>query len=153
MDIDLLNPLVLGHLQQGEQVGDVAVHAAVGQQAHKVQGRAPLPAVGHGLHIGGVLKEGAAFNVTADVGQVLEHHTAGADVGVAHLAVAHLALRQAHVQAGGGQAAAGALGKNLIQVGGGGVGHSVARTVGRQAKAIHNNQSGWCFHRNKFSLQ
>ena len=153
VDVDLLNALVLGHLQQSEKMGDVAVHTAVGQKAHEVQGGAPLLAVGHGLQIGGVLEERAAFNVTADVGQVLEHHAAGADVGVAHLAVAHLPLGQTHVQSGSGQTAAGTLSKNLVQIGGRSVGHSVARSVGRHAKAVHDNQSGRCFHRNKFSLQ
>ena len=74
--------------QQGEQVLQVGVDAAVGQQAHQVQGGPPFPAVLHGLQIGRVLEELPAVDVPADVGQVLEYHPARADVGVAHLAVA-----------------------------------------------------------------
>ena len=101
MDIHLLQPLLLGHLYQGEQVGNVAVDAAVGQQAHQVQGGPPFPAVLHGLQIGRILEELPAVDVPADVGQVLEYHPARADVGVAHLAVAHLPIGQAHIQPGG----------------------------------------------------
>ena len=139
VDVDLLDPLVLGHFQQGEQVGDMAVDAAVRQQAHQVQGRAPLPAVGHGLQIGGIFEKLAAVDVPADVGQVLEDHPAGPHVGVAHLAVAHLAVGQAHVQAGGGQLTARTVPEDPVQVGGGCVGHRVAGAGLPQAEAVHDN--------------
>ena len=130
VDIHPAEPLVPGHLQQGEQVGDVAVDPAVGQQAHQVQGGAPLPAVLHGVQQDGVAEEVPRLDVPADPGQVLEHHPAGADVGVAHLGVAHLPLGQAHVQAGGGQLAVGGLGCDVIQMRGGGVSDGVARLAG-----------------------
>ena len=40
---------------------------AVGQQTHEMQGAAPLPAVGHGVHIGRVLKKVPCLNIPADV--------------------------------------------------------------------------------------
>ena len=147
MDVDAGQPLVLGHLQQGEEVIDVAVDAAIGQQAHEMQGAAPLPAVVHGLHESGVLEEVPGLDVPGDTGQVLEHHTACADVGVAHLAVAHLPLGQTHVQTGGLQAAAGAVPEDPVQIGLGGVGDGVARPRRGQAKAVHNDKGRWCFHK------
>ena len=98
-------------------MGDVAVHAAVGQKPHQVECTVPLLAVVHGLDIGLVLKEAAVLNGAADAGQILEHHPAGADVGVPHLGVAHLALGKTHVQPGGGQAAAGVFRKILSRFG------------------------------------
>ncbi len=76
--------------QQGEQVLQVGVDAAVGQQAHQVQGRALLQAGVHGVPVGGIFIKAPVGNGFGDPGQVLEHHPAGADVGVTHLAVAHL---------------------------------------------------------------
>ena len=146
MDIDLFQSLLLRHLQQGEQVGDVAVDAAVRQQAHQMKGGAPLPAVGHGVQIGRIFEELAALNVAADVGQVLKDHPAGPHVGVAHLAVAHLALRQAHIQSGGGQPAAGEVPEDPVQIWGGGVDHRVARGGTLQPKSVHDDQSSRCFH-------
>ena len=148
VDIHPAQAAALGHLQQGEQVGDVAVDAAVGQQAHQVEGTVPLLAVVHGLHIGVVLKKAAVLDGTADAGQILEHHPAGADVGVPHLGVAHLALGQAHVQPGGGQPAAGVLGKNLVQVRLAGGGNGVALPLVRQAEAVHNDQGSRCLTHN-----
>ena len=92
-----------------------------------------------GLEQTGVLEEIAGLDVPGDPGQVLEHHTACADVGVAHLAVAHLPLGQTYVQAGGGQTAAGAVTEDLVQVGLRGVGDGVARPRRGQTKAIHND--------------
>ena len=108
----------------------------------------PLLAVVHGLDIGLVLKEAAVLDGPADAGQVLEHHPAGADVGVAHLGVAHLPLGQTHVQPGGGQPAAGVLGKNLVQVRLVGGGDGVAGLVLPQAKAVHDDQGSRCFTHN-----
>ena len=106
MEIHALEVLVLGHPHQRVQVVDMGVYAAVGQQTVQMQGGTVFQAVVHGLVVGLVLEEAAILNGAADAGQILKHHAAAADVGVAHLAVAHLALGQAHIQAGGGQLAA-----------------------------------------------
>ena len=148
VDVHPAQPPLPGHLQQGEDVGDVAVDAAVGQQAHDVEGAAALLAVVHGLDIGLVLKEAAVLDGPADAGEILEHHPAGADVGVTHLGVAHLALGQTHVQTGGRQLAAGILRKNSIQIWLAGSGDGIALLLLRQAKAIHNNQGSRCLTHN-----
>ena len=80
----------------------MAVHAAVGQKAHQMQGAAVLRRVVHGRSQGLVLKKVAVPDALGDAGELLIDDAPRADVGVAHLAVAHLAVGQAHVQAGSG---------------------------------------------------
>ena len=148
VDVDLLRPQIVGQLDGGLDVGDVGVDAAVGHQAVDVDGPARLFGGVDGVHVGLVLEEGALLDGLGDLGQILEHHPARADVGVAHLAVAHLAVGQTHVQPGGGQPAHGVLGEQLIQVGGVGGGNGVVPRPGGggQAKTVHDDQSSGCFH-------
>src|SRR5690606_38736015 len=82
-----------GQLQQREQVGEVAVHAAVRDEADQVE-RAAAPG-GVGLAQHRVLVEPAVVDLLLDVREALHHPTAGADVHVADLAVAHLSGGQA----------------------------------------------------------
>ena len=131
--------------QQGEQVLQVGVDAAVGQQAHQVQGGALLQAGVHGVPVGGIFIKAPVGNGLGDPGQVLEHHPAGADVGVAHLAVAHLPVRQAHVQAGGPERGVGILPEKLVQPGRGGGADGVALRLLPQAEAVHDDEGCWCF--------
>ena len=126
---------------------DVAVDAAVGQQAHEMQGTAAFFAGADGSQIGGVFKEAAVLDGPADAGQVLEDHAAGADVGVAHLAVSHLSLRQAYVQAGSLQLAEGVLGEEIVQLGGVGSLNGVAGDVLSQGEAVHDDKCRWSFHK------
>lgn len=131
-------------------MGDVAVDTAVRQQAHQVQGRTPFPAVLHRLCIGGVFKKFAALNITADVGQVLEHHPAPRRCWYvpphccpsAPQADLHPARRRT--------AGSGALGKNTVQIRGRGIGYGVAGGLGPGAKAVHNDKSRRCFHNKPF---
>ena len=48
VDIDFFQLLPLAQLQQGVQMGDMAVHTAIGYQAHQVEGAAGLFGVGTG---------------------------------------------------------------------------------------------------------
>ena len=138
----------MGHLHRRLDVGDVAVDAAGGQESVDVDRLAVGLGLEHGVLVGRILKESAVLNGVGDLGQILEHHPAGADVGVAHLGVAHLALGETYVQAGGRQLAAGALGKDLIQEGLPGVGNGVARRLVPEAEAVHNDQCGRSFTHN-----
>ena len=142
VDIHLRQPLVLGHLQQGEQVLDVGVYAAVGQQAVQMQAGALGKAVVHGLVIGLVPEEAAVLDGAADAGQILEHHAAAADVGVTHLAVAHLTGGQTHVQPAGGQGGVRVFLEQLIQHRCFGQRHGVVVRCRRQAEAVHNDKGG-----------
>ena len=145
VDIDPLQALVLGHLQQGPKVLHRGVYAAAREQAVQVQAAALFQAIVHGLVIGGVLEKFAGFNGAADPGQVLEHHPAAADVGVAHLAVAHLPGGQTHIQSGGRECGIGIFGKQTVQHRSIGQGHGVAGAGGTHAKAVHNHQHSGCF--------
>ena len=123
----------------------MAVDAAIGQQAHEMKRAVLLLAVVHSGGVGLILEEASVLNGLGDPGQVLEDNTARANVGVAHLTVAHLPLWQAHVQAGGGQAATGIFSKDPVQMGGAGIFDGVALLRVPQAEAIHNNQRCRCF--------
>ena len=96
----------------------VAVYAAVGAQAHHMQGLAVGLGVLNGLDVDRVFKKFAVLNLLRHLRQDLEHHAARAHVGVADLGVAHLPLGQAHVQPGGLEQGVRVLGEELIQVGG-----------------------------------
>ena len=119
---------------------DVGVDAAVGQKPVQVQAGALFQAVVHGLVVGGVFKEAAVVDGPGDPGQILEHHPAAADVGVAHLAVAHLPGGQTHVQAAGGQGGVGIFGEKPVQLGRPGQAHGVAGAGVGEAEAVHDDQ-------------
>ena len=140
VDIHPGQTLVPGHLQQGVQVLDVGVDAAVGQKPVQVQAGALFQAVVHGLVVGGVFKEAAVVDGPGDPGQILEHHPAAADVGVAHLAVAHLPGGQTHVQAAGGQGGVGIFGEKPVQLGRLGQAHGIAGAGVGEAEAVHDDQ-------------
>ena len=148
MDIDLLTAQLMGHLHGGLHVLNVRVDAAVAGQPHDVDGLTGLFCGGHGLHIGGILEEITVVNGFGDLGQILKHDPARADVGVADFTVAHLSGGQTYVQPGGGQAGTGVLREELVQHGGFGGVDCVAHVAGAQAETVHNNQNGRCFHNN-----
>ena len=135
MDIHLRQPLVLGHLQKGEQVLDVGVYAAVGQQTVQMQAGALGKAVVHGLVVGLVPEEAAVLDGAADAGQILEHHAAAADVG-------HLTGGQTHVQSAGGQGGVRVFLEQLIQHRRFGQRDGVIVRRRRQAEAVHNDKGG-----------
>ena len=138
MDKHLLHAHALGHFQQSVQVGVVAVHAAVGQQAHQVQRLAVVLGVVHGLQQGLVLIHVAVLGGLGDAGQLLIDNAARADVGVAHFAVAHL-------HAGGANLGVGVLSEDFVHVGMLCRGNGVA-LGGGDAKAIENHQNKRFFH-------
>ena len=99
----------------------------------------------HRVEIGGIFKKAAILNSPGNSGQVLKNHAPTANIGVAYLAVAHLAVRQAHVQAGGGEGCVGEFLKKLVQAGRLRSVDGVAGIRVCHAKAVHDNQSRRCF--------
>ena len=140
VEIHALKALVLGHPHQRVQVVDMGVYAAVGQQAVQMQGGTVFQAVVHSLVVGLVLEEAAILNGAADAGQILKHHAAAADVGVAHLAVAHLPCGQTHVQSAGGQGGVGVFLKQPVQHRRLGQGDGVVVRRRRDAEAVHDDK-------------
>ena len=145
MDIDLFQSAGLGHVKDAEDVIEVAVNAAGGQQTHDVQRLAVVPGVVHGLDVDRVFKELAGLNLLGDLGQDLEHDAAGADVGVTDLGVAHLTLGQTYVQTAGLELGAGVFGKELVEIGLPGGGNRVAGCGRGETIAVHDDENGF-FH-------
>ncbi len=94
------HPALRGELEARLEVAEVAVHAALGHEAHEVQRAAPPGGLVAGLHEDAVAEEVAVGDRLRDAREVLVHDAAGADVEVADLGVAHLARRQPHGRAG-----------------------------------------------------
>ena len=135
-----LDLVLFAQVDEGKQMDQVAVNAAVGQQAHEMHRAAGLFGVFHRLQQGGIFKKAVIPDVLGDAGQFLINNTAGADVGVAHLAVAHLAVGQAHVLAGAIQLGVGTGFKQLIQIGGFCGGNRVGGTGRGNAPAVQNHK-------------
>ena len=141
VDEDLLHAALLGHVEDAEDVDEVAVHAAVGHEAHDVQGLAVCLRVLHGLDVDLVLEELAVLDLAGHLGQDLEDDAARADVGVTDLGVAHLPGRQADVQPGGLQRRMGPAVKEPVQIRGVGDVDGVALGGSRQAEAVHDDKN------------
>ena len=146
MAVDLFGAFRMGLPQHGDQVGDIGVDIAVGQQAQEME-RLSGQSVGQQLFPGFALIQGAVFNGLADQLRALGINLAAAKGIVAHLAVAHVIV--------GGQADGGAVGlqpgvgagfQQMIQRGGLGVLHSVAAAAVALAHAVHNYQYNGFLH-------
>ena len=81
---------MLGHFEEGEEVVDVRMDAAVAEQADEME--LALAAALHGLLEERDLVELFVGDEEIDAGDVHVDDAAGADVEVADFAVAHLAL-------------------------------------------------------------
>ena len=124
-------------------MGDVAVDAAVGHEAHDVQRFAVLLCVLHGLDVDRVLEELAVLDLLGHLGQDLEHDAARAHVGVADLGVAHLPLGQTHVKPGSLERGVGVLGEEAVEIRRFGDIDGVAARGGGETVAVHDDQD--CF--------
>src|SRR6185437_15859958 len=98
-----LDAAVGGHVNERQQVVDVAVHAPIRDQPQQVQRRAAGPLAG--VDQDRVLPKRPRSDVVLDAHQILADDPAGAEVGVADLGVPLLALRQADRPPGGIQGA------------------------------------------------
>ena len=152
MDEDLLHAALLRHIEDAEDVDKVAVHAAVGHEAHDVQGLAVCLRVLHGLDVDLVPEELAVLDLAGHLGQDLEDNAARADVGVTDLGVAHLALGQADVQPGGLQRRMGPAVKEPVQIRGVGDVDGVALGGSRQAEAVHDDKNCLFAHKKLLTI-
>ena len=146
MAVHLFGAFRMGLPQHGDQVGDIGVDIAVGQQAQEME-RLSGQSVGQQLFPGFALIQGAVFNGLADQLRALGINLAAAKGIVAHLAVAHVIV--------GGQADGGAVGlqpgvragfQQMIQSGGFGVLHGIAAAAVALAHTVHNYQYNGFLH-------
>ena len=148
MAVGLLHALGSGGLQQGDEMGNVGMHIAVGQQAQEVHGVAFL-GIGHQLLPGFGREEHAVFDALAHQLGALGVDLTAAQCVVAHLGVAHIIVAgQADGGAVGLQPGVGAGGKQMIQGGCLGDCNSVAAAAVTLADAIHNDKYNGFFHDN-----
>ena len=141
MDVHVLGPQGLGHIQQAEQVVLVAVDAAGAHQAHKVDGLAMVDGGLHVAHQHLIFLHLAVLNGLGDQGQLLVDDAARADVGVADFRVAHLAVGQTHAHARCANGDVGAGREQMVDIGGLGGDDGVAiRLVRHPAEAVKDAQ-------------
>ena len=132
--------------QQGDQVMDVGVDVAVGQQTQKVHGLAAV-GIGNQLLPGFGSVQGAVCDGLAHQLRALRIDLTAAQGIVAHLAVSHILIGgQTDGGAVGLQISMGAVGDQPVQSGG--VCHldSVAAAAVTLADAVHNDQYNGFFH-------
>ncbi len=134
-------------LQQREQVRDVRMHAAIGQQADEVQHRPGLGGFGEDLRERGMGLELAARDHLVNARQRLDDAAAGAEVEVAHLGVAHLAGREAHRDAHAVQQRPRIVAQQAVPVGGVGQLNGVAGGVAAVAPPVQYQQYRRLGHR------
>ena len=135
----------LRHVEQAEEVRDVAVHAAVADQTEQVQARIVREHMVHRLVQLRIFKEGTVFDRICDQRQILIDDAAGTDIEVADFAVAHLSLRQADSLAAAQQLGIGIRCEEVVKVRLFRDGDRIAGTCRRLAEAIQNHQ-----HRGSF---
>ena len=134
-----LDLVLFAQVDEGKQVDQMAVHAAVGQQAHQMHRTAGLFSVFHRTHQCGIFKKAVVPDVPGDAGQLLIHHPACADVGVTHLAVTHLSVGQTHILTRAVHAGVGTGLKQPIQIGGLCRGDSIGPAGRGNAPAVQNH--------------
>ena len=133
--------------QQGQQVADVGMDVAVGQQADEVHGLAVFHAVFRQIHPGFRREQLAVFDALAHQLGALGVDLAAAEGVVANLGVAHIVIAgQTDGGAVGLQPGIGAGGEQLVQIGRAGDLHRVAGAAVAAAYAIHNDQNNGFLH-------
>ena len=150
MHIHFGQTVFLRHFDDGIQMGDVAVNAAVTHQTHEVKCAAVCLAVFHRTLHGFVVKEIAVRDGLGDSGQFLVDDAAGTHIGVTDFAVAHLTVRQTYRHAGCADGGVGILGKEFVKVGFGGGDNGVAIGI-LNAVAVHDTKNKGFFHRKVLS--
>ena len=118
-----------------------------------MEGLAVTSGVVDGLEVDGVFKKPALGNLLGDFRQNLEHHAAGADIGMTDLGVAHLPGRQTDVQAGGLQLGVGVSGKKGVQVWFLRLGDGIARCGRGNAVAVHDDENCAVFNLGLHTVQ
>ena len=138
--IAVLDVVLLGDVDEFQQVVQRGMNATRGSQAHQVQALA----IGLGIAVGRldlrVLQDGIVGTGAVDLHQVLIDDAPGADVQVARLRVSHLSVGQPHVLARGLQFGVRIAGLQVVHVGRSGLCYHVPQALVADAPAVENNQ-------------
>ncbi len=129
-----------GHLDEGEQVAQMAVHAAVGHEADEVERIAAASDAIHRRDERRVLEKITVADALVDAREVLVDDAAGAHVHVADLGVAHLARRQADGFARGDELGVRIAHEQLVEHGRPRHRDGVVRALGADAPAVEDDQ-------------
>ena len=124
----------LGGTEHGVEVGFVAMHPAIGQQAQDVQG--VLAGGGKGLGQHCITGKGVGFDVEVDAADVLLHHAPRPNVQMPHFGVTKLPFGQPHRVLGGFDGGVRMGSTQCLPIGHFGVQNGVIVAFGTVTKAI-----------------
>ena len=145
MDKKIFNSRSGRHVDQGEKVVNVAVHAAVREQSHEMKAAVAGFHLFHGIQKHRVPEQAAVRRRPGDPGQILIDNPAGADVHVADLGVSHLSRRKPHRFSGGVNGGHGVLFEYPVQVRGVRLSDGISAYLGIYAESVHNEYHGRSF--------
>ena len=114
------------HPRGGEDMAELAMHAAIGDQPHQMRGAAGGLELGDEAEDRRVAEEAPLLDGQVDLAEIHRHHAAGADIGVADLGIAHLALRQPGIGAVRGERGVRAGGHQPVEIRGPGEARGIA---------------------------
>jgi hypothetical protein len=144
-----------GNVSQPEQsmkVFGMAVYPAVGNQPHEVQRFVLGFAVVHRSQPTGVFGQRTVLCGQRNFDQILVDHSAGSQIGVAHLRITHLAFWQSNGQAARFQLGLGVVSDQAIHEGRVGQINRRYGLVFCDAPAVQNHQYRLAFHETKVRL-
>ena len=114
---DVFHAFALCHFQQSDDMIDMAVDAAVGEETHEMHGLPCGSGMIHAFVEHGVFKENAVVDVFGDAGQILIDDAAGAHVHMTHFGVADLPFGETDGKAGSVEIAVAMMIPQAVEVG------------------------------------
>ena len=141
MHVRFRHAFAFSELQERVEMGNMAVHPAVGQQPVKMQFSAARLCAAHGREQGFILKKCPVLDFLRDAGQLLIDDPARADVQMPHFGVAHLPVRQADVSARGAELRMGIFLPELFNIRAALDGDGVALPIGIDPVSVHNQNT------------
>ena len=142
MNINVLKTFLFGEFQNAVEVSHMAVNAAGGEQAHKVERSALVQGVVHSGNDSLVVLKLVLVYCFGNSCELLINDSACADVGVTNLAVTHLTVGQTNVHTRSADLSERILGKELVDVRGvcGKNGVSLFLALFAHAEAVKNHK-------------
>ena len=98
MNVDLIQTVLLSHLNDTVEVFHVAVNAAGREKSHEVESASLSLAVLHSAEDSLIIEECAVLDVLGYLDQHLVNDTSCADICMTYFGVAHLTVRQTNIK-------------------------------------------------------